>query len=149
MRTIFYLLMCVSCLFSCKNEQKAPPVATPAADSTGQVAPQVVYDRATFLSKTVMDSMDTPRTVVSFAFGKNVEKIDTSVTGTFNLLEPEEMKQMKLPKSCIVAGKAFWAGLQVVFVIDSTAKGYVVKRQYEDEGSTGKEPFEVIKTFPK
>ncbi len=72
-----------------------------------------------------------------------------SIFYIFNLMESEEKKQMKLPKSYIVAGKAFWAGLQITLAIDSTAKGYIVKRQYQDEGGSGREPFEIVKSFPK
>ena len=148
MRAIYYFAFGIILLGSCQNESK--PVANiekKAADTTA-TAPQVVYERPTLLFSTTTDSMETPHSVVSFAYGKNVEKIDT-LTGNFNLLEPAEKKQMKLPKTYIVAGKAFYAGLQVVLAIDSTATSYIVKRQYEDEGSTGKEPFEIIKSFPK
>ena len=59
------------------------------------------------------------------------------------------MKQMNMPKTFMVVGKAFWAGLQVTLVIDTTATTYIIKRQYQDEQGSGKEPFETIKTFPK
>lgn len=147
MKSFLYMTFCALLISSCQNESKPIQNLEKKVDSVA-VAPQTVYERPTFLSTTTTDSMDTPHSIVSFAFGTAVEKLDT-VTGSFALLDPVEIKQMKLPKSYIVVGKAFWAGLQVVLAIDSTAKGYIVKKQYEDEGSTGKEPFEVVKSFPK
>lgn len=147
MKSFLYFAFCAVLFGSCQNESKPIQNIEKKIDSLAVVPPKV-YDRPTLLSTTTTDSMETPHSIVSFAFGTAVEKLDT-VTGSFALLDPVEMKQMKLPKSYIVAGKAFWAGLQVVLAIDSTAKGYIVKKQYEDEGSTGKEPFEVVKSFSK
>ncbi len=148
MKIILSLVLCIFLFENCQNESKHTTTVSKTIDST-ETVPQMVYDHPTLLFTTKMDSMETPRTVVSFAFGKTVEKIDIDVVGEFHLLEAIEKKQMKLPKSYIVAGSAFWAGLQVVIAIDSTSNGYAIMRQYQDEGGSGKEKFERIKTFPK
>ena len=143
--------MIISAIFlgSCQNKDAQPVQNVVKTVDSLTVIPTKTYDRPTLIFTSTMDTMDIPHSVVSFAYRTLVEKIDTTVTGDFQLLEPVEMQQMKMPKSYIVAGKAFWAGLQVAIAIDSTAKGYVVKRQYQDEGGSGKERFEVVKTFPK
>jgi hypothetical protein len=148
MKSILSIALCAILFGSCQNETKPIQNGIKPADST-TVAPLKVYDRPTFLFTSTMDTMEILRSVVSFAYGTKVEKIDTTVTGDFQLLESEEMKQMKLPKKYIVAGKAFWAGLQVTIVIDSSAKGYTILRQYQDEDGSGKEPFELVKFYPK
>jgi hypothetical protein len=148
MKSIFYFAFCAILFSNCQNEAKPIQNVVKTVDSIPVVPPKV-YDRPTFLFSTTVDSMENPYSVVSFAFGTKVEKIDTAVLGNFALLEPEEKKQLKLPKTYIVAGKAFWAGLQTIIAIDSTAKGYTIKRQYQDEQGSGKEPFELVKTFPK
>ena len=134
---------------SCQNKDSQPVQTVVKTVDSLKVAPLKIYDRPTLIFTSTMDTMDIPRSTVSYAYGTLVEKIDTTVTGDFHLLEPFEMQQMKMPKSYIVVGKAFWAGLQVAIAIDSTSKGYVVKRQYQDEGGSGKERFEVVKMFPK
>ena len=149
MKITNYIIIGVFFLGSCQNKDARPVQnVVKTVDSLKVITPKI-YDRPTLIFTSTMDTMDIPRSVVSFAYGSLVEKIDTTVTGDFQLLEPVEMQQMKMPKSYIVAGKAFWAGLQVAIAIDSTAKGYIVKRQYQDEGGSGKEKFEVVKTFPK
>ena len=149
MKIIDCIILCVLFLTSCQNNDSKPVQNVVKMIDSVVVIPAKIYERPTLVFKTSMDTMDIPHSIVSFAYGSLVEKIDTTVTGDFQLLEPVEMQQMKMPKSYIVAGKAFWAGLQVAIAIDSTAKGYVVKRQYQDEGGSGKERFEVVKTFPK
>ncbi len=149
MKVINYIIISTIFLGSCQNKDSQPVQNVVKTVDTLKVIPTKIYDRPTLIFTSTIDTMEIPRSIVSYAYGTLVEKIDTTVTGDFQLLKPVEMKQMKMPKSYIVAGKAFWAGLQVVIAIDSTAKGYVVKRQYQDEGGSGKEAFEVVKTFPK
>jgi hypothetical protein len=148
MKSVFALLFCAILFSNCQNEAKPIQNAAKTVDTT-QIAPQKVYDRPTLLFSTTIDSMENPYSVVSYAYGTKVEKIDTFVAGNFTLLESVEKKQLKLPKTYIVAGKAFWAGLQTIIAIDSTAKDYTIKRQYQDEQGSGKEPFEFVKSFPK
>ena len=144
-------IIIISTIFlgSCQNKDAQPVQNVVKTVDTVKVVPTKIYDRPTLIFTSTMDTMDIPSSIVSFAYGSLVEKIDTTVMGDFQLLEPVEMQQMKMPKSYIVAGKAFWAGLQVAIAIDSTSKGYVVKRQYQDEGGSGKERFEVVKSFSK
>lgn len=149
MKIINCIIISTLFLGSCQNKDSQPVQNVVKTVDTVKVVPTKIYDRPTLIFTSTMDTMDIPRSIVSFAYGSLVEKIDTTVVGNFQLLEPVEMQQMKMPKSYIVAGKAFWAGLQVAIAIDSTAKGYVVKRQYQDEGGSGKELFEVVKSFPK
>ncbi len=148
MKVMIRLVLCLFLFENCQNESKNTQIGSKTIDLMPSV-PQIVYDHPTLISTTAIDSMHTPHSVVSFAFNKTVEKIDTTVVGEFHLLESLEKKQMKLPQSYIVAGTAFWAGLQVIIAIDSTADRYIIKRQYQDEGGSGKELFETIKTFPK
>jgi hypothetical protein len=101
-----------------------------------------------FLIQTTIDSMDMPSSKVSFQYDTVVEVIDTT-SGALVLLTDDEKQEFKMPSSYIVAGKAFWAGLQTILVIDSTANGYIIKRQYTDESTTANEPYETIKSFPK
>ena len=149
MKIINSIIISAIFLGSCQDKDAQPVQNVAKTVDSLKVIPTKIYDRPTLIFISTMDTMDIPHSIVSFAYGILVEKIDTTVTGDFQLLEPVEMQQMKMPKSYIVAGKAFWAGLQVAIVIDSTAKGYIVKRQYQDEGGSGKELFEVVKTFPK
>ena len=149
MKIINCIIISTLFLGSCQNKDSQPVQNVVKTVDTVKVVPTKIYDRPTLIFTTSMDTMDIPRSIVSFAYGTLVEKIDTTVMGDFQLLEPVEMQQMKMPKSYIVAGKAFWAGLQVAIAIDSTSKGYVVKRQYQDEGGSGKERFEVVKSFSK
>ncbi len=148
MKSILNIALCAILFGSCQNETKPIQNTAKTVDSI-PIAPPKIYERPTFLTTTSMDSMETPHSVVSFAYGTKVEIIDSTMTGHFALLESEEMKQMKFPKKYIVAGKAFWAGLQVTIVVDSSAKGYTIRRQYQDEQGSGKEPFELVKFFPK
>ena len=149
MKIINCIIISTLFLGSCQNKDSQKVQNVVKTIDTVKVVPTKIYDRPTLIFTSTMDTMDIPRSIISFAYGSLVEKIDTTVMGDFQLLEPVEMQQMKMPKSYIVAGKAFWAGLQVAIAIDSTSKGYVVKRQYQDEGGSGKERFEVVKTFPK
>ena len=149
MKIINCIIISTLFLGSCQNKDTQPVQNVVKTVDSIKVMPAKIYNRPTLIFTSTMDTMDIPRSIVSFAYGSLVEKIDTTVTGDFQLLEAVEMKQMKMPKSYIVAGKAFWAGLQVAIVIDSTSKGYVVKRQYQDEGGSGKEAFEVVKSFSK
>ena len=149
MKIINCIIISTLFLGSCQNKDSQPVQNVVKTVDTVKVVPTKIYDRPTLIFTTSMDTMDIPRSIVSFAYGTLVEKIDTTVMGDFQLLEPVEMQQMKMPKSYIVAGKAFWAGLQVAIAIDSTSKGYVVKRQYQDEGGSGNERFEVVKSFSK
>jgi hypothetical protein len=132
------------------QHQQMTDILTQSVESVDTTPSQEVkiVEKPTLLFSSKMDDMDIPRTVVSYAHGNTVEKIDTSVMGEFRILEANEKVELKLPKSYIVVGSAFWAGLQVTIAIDSTANGYVIKRQYQDEGGDGNEPFEVVKTFP-
>lgn len=149
MKIINCILLCILFFTNCQNKDSQPVQNVVKTVDTVKVVPTKIYDRPTLIFTSTMDTMDIPHSIVSFAYGSLVEKIDTTVTGDFQLLEPVEMQQMKMPKSYIVAGKAFWAGLQVAIAIDSTSKGYIVKRQYQDEGGSGKEAFEVVKSFSK
>ena len=149
MKIINCIIISTLFLGSCQNKDSQPVQNVVKTVDTVKVVPTKIYDRPTLIFTSTMDTMDIPRSIISFAYGSLVEKIDTTVMGDFQLLEPVEMQQMKMPKSYIVAGKAFWAGLQVAIAIDSTSKGYVVKRQYQDEGGSGKERFEVVKSFSK
>ena len=149
MKIINCIIISTVFLGSCQNKESQKVQNVVKTIDSLKVIPAKIYDRPTLIFTTSIDTMDIPHSFVSFAYGSLVEKIDTTVTGNFQLLEPVEMQQMKMPKSYIVAGKAFWAGLQVAIAIDSTSKGYIVKRQYQDEGGSGKEAFEIVKMFPK
>ena len=149
MKIINCIIISTLFLGSCQNKDSQKVQNVVKTIDTVKVVPTKIYDRPTLIFTSTMDTMDIPRSIISFAYGSLVEKIDTTVMGDFQLLEPVEMQQMKMPKSYIVAGKAFWAGLQVAIAIDSTSKGYIVKRQYQDEGGSGKKRFEVVKSFPK
>ena len=149
MKIIKCLILCILFFTSCQNKDSRPIQNVVKTVDSIIVTPTKIYEKPTLIFTTTLDTMDIPHSIVSFAYGTVVDTIDTTVTGDFQLLKPLEMQQMKMPKSYIVAGKAFWAGLQVKIAIDSTVKNYIVKRQYQDEGGSGKERFEVVKSFPK
>jgi hypothetical protein len=102
------------------------------------------YPKPTFLYKSLVDTVaDNPYTIVSFAYKNTVEIVDT-VLGSCSATENNTV-----PKSLDQDCKTFWAGLETTIKIDSTANSYVIKKMYVDEGSDGKDTFEVVKAFPK
>jgi hypothetical protein len=131
-------------LTSCNNNPKDAKNAlnTPSIEA-------VKYPTPTLLMTEIPDTaMESPRTIVSFAYGNKVEIVDTT-SGSFVFMNDAEKVQSHVPKTATLAGKSFWAGLETMIIIDSTSTGYVVKRKYEDESTDGKEPFEVLKNIPK
>ena len=117
MKVINCMTLCVLFFASCQNKDSQPVQTVAKTVDSLKVVSSKVYDRPTLIFTSTMDTMDIPHSIVSFAYGTLVEKIDTTVTGDFQLLEPFEMQQMKIPKSYMVLGKAFWAGLQVAIAI--------------------------------
>jgi hypothetical protein len=67
------------------------------------------------------------------------------VGGHFNPLTKEEKSRFKIPKTSVASGKAFWGGLETVYYIVSTPKGWAILRKYEDESTDGKQPYETVK----
>ena len=148
MKYFFSFALFIILFSNCDNTLKTGQNTTQSPDSMPNSA-QKAYSRPTFISTTTVDATETPHSVVSFSYGSTVVKVDTAIVGEFQLMEDEEMKQMNMPNTFMVVGKAFWAGLQVTLVIDTTVTTYIIKRQYQDEQGSGKEPFETIKIFPK
>jgi hypothetical protein len=145
MKTKYLLAISLAALLmGCNNNPKDAKNAlnTPSIEA-------LKYPTPTLLMTEIPDtSMELPKTIVSFAYGNKVEIVDTT-SGSFVFMNDAEKEQSHVPKTATVAGKSFWAGLETMIIIDSTATGYVVKRKYEDEGTDGKEPFEVLKSVPK
>jgi hypothetical protein len=145
MKTKFLLAISLATLLmSCNNNSKD------AKNALNNLSIEALkYPTPTFLMTEIKDTaMELPKTIVSFAYGNKVEVVDTT-TGSFIFMNDAEKEQSHVPKTATLAGKSFWAGLETMIIIDSTATGYVVKRKYEDESTDGKEPFEVLKSFPK
>ncbi len=137
MRNSLTILSILAILVSCKNEASQKTTA------------QTTASRPEFIIENFTDStMEIPHSYISVKNGDSIVKIDTT-TGSFQLMNAAEKEQEKMPASYILAGSAFWAGLREIIVIDSTAEGFVVKRQYQDSEAEGVEPFEIVKRLPK
>jgi hypothetical protein len=145
MKTKYLLaISLVTLLISCNNNSKD------AKNTLNNLSIEAIkYPTPTLLMTEIKDtSMESPQTIVSLAYGNKVEIVDTT-SGNFVFMNDAEKAQSHVPKTATLAGKSFWAGLETMIIIDSTATGYVVKRKYEDESTDGKEPFEVLKSIPK
>jgi hypothetical protein len=137
MKNNLFAFCLLAILISCNNE-------TPKTETA-----QATAVRPEFVVENYMDTtMDIPHSYVSIKNGGSVVRVDTT-TGSFQLMNDAEKAQEKMPVSYIIAGSAFWAGLKEIIVIDSSAEGYTVKRQFQDSEVEGAEPFEVVKKFPK
>lgn len=143
MKFCFTLILAALLFANCQNSTQSPKNIEPS-----KTTQKVHYARPTFLSTSTVDNLETPHSVLSFAYAEQIVKIDSNLTGQFALMEPSALKQLGLSESCIAGGTAFWAGLQTTYIIDSTANGYEVKRKYQDEGGT-KEKFKTVKVFSK
>jgi hypothetical protein len=144
MKTKYLLAICLATLLtSCHNKPKD------AQNAVTNLSVEAKYPAPTLLMTEIPDTtMESPKTVVSFAYGNKIEVLDTT-SGSFVFMNDAEKEQSHLPKTVTLAGKSFWAGLETMIIIDSLATGYVVKRKYEDESTDGKEPFEILKSVPK
>jgi hypothetical protein len=145
MKTKYLLAISLATLLtSCNNNSKD------AKNVLNNLSIEAVkYPSPTLLMAEIPDTaMESPKTIVSLAYGNKVEIVDTT-SGSFVFMNDAEKAQSHVPKTATLAGKSFWAGLETMIIIDSTATGYVVKRKYEDESTDGKEPFEILKSIPK
>jgi hypothetical protein len=145
MKTKYLLAISLATLLmNCKNNSKD------AKNALNNLSIEAIkYPTPTLLMTEIKDTaMESPKTIVSLAYGNKVEVLDTT-SGSFVFMNDAEKAQSHVPKTATLAGKSFWAGLETMIIIDSSATGYVVKRKYEDESTDGKEPFEVLKSFPK
>ncbi len=142
-RKILFLTFLLANLYACgeKSAKKPATIAMP------------VMTRPIFASKTSVDTLheDTPRTVVSIIWQEQVMSLDTMI-GEFHPVDTAQYARHRIPKTAIATGTGFWAGLETIYLIDSTATGWSVQRKYEDaeqeEGDTGVEQYEILKVLP-
>ena len=95
-----------------------------------------------FISK--MDTTDTPHTKIFLDLGDHKVFL-TEETAAFGMIEKQYFTSLNIPTTAKAACKGFWAGLEQTYIVQDSARQWVVKRRMIDESSGKNEPFEDVK----
>lgn len=154
-KLIFFFFALSFCTFSCQSDSNKPATSQATNKSTNSTAPISTTATTTHSSivKLTCEMISygemNPKAAIYALVRENKIKIGEIVTGSCQLIPPEEYEDFKIPAEALAAAGGWWAGAGDYFYILEAETEYVVMKGVLDEMMEGDMVYERVAGLKK